>query len=81
MVQAAVWSLFVAVLAPDRDLPSGVKQVLNPTDPKAHFSVQLPVPVVLRPGVRGEESAQVALRDGGEDGLYRTGPTLGERLL
>ena len=42
IIQAAVWSLFVVIIAPDGDLPSGVKQVLKPTDPQTLFA-QSPV--------------------------------------
>lgn len=33
-----MWPLFVVIMAPDGDLPSGVKQVLKPTDPQALFA-------------------------------------------
>ena len=38
IVQAAVWSLFVIVMPPDGDFPSGVKQVMKPTDPQTLFA-------------------------------------------
>ena len=50
IVQAAVWSLFVVIMAPDGDLPSGVKQVLKPTDPQTLFA---------QPPVKGSWPAHV----------------------
>ena len=63
IVQAAVWSLFVVIMAPDGDLPSGVKQVLKPTDSRALFA-QPPVKAfdmrVLR-GLTGLDMHQLDL--------------------